>query len=218
MPVVPLHRMVLCVPCRRKLYDECGVVDEEHGLTEETCQGLYEYYKRQFNEVTEDAILEFSAAYKYSEEERNDLESYYTSFEGDMNAVFDHVMLSDVDDDGERFIDMLDRGIEEGRVEMYQKYKEWKDTFLKKTKARGGGKRKRLAKSKGQNGAKGKRQNEEGSLEQLILARRGGEQGGFASFAAKWGCDLDHGDDPISDAEFEKARARLETSKRKTDT
>ena len=53
--------------------------------------------------MSEDAINQLAAQYKGSDEERDDLLAAYEEFEGDMNGVYETVMLSSVLDDDERF-------------------------------------------------------------------------------------------------------------------
>lgn len=193
---------VLTDPEKRRIYDQTGCLDDED-MSEERFESLYEYYKKQFKEVTADAIEEFKASYQMSEEEMNDVLSYYDEFEGDMNAVFDHVMLSDPDVDSERFETYIDDALKDGRLSTcYAIYTSWKEKLKKKKKRRS---TKRVAGKKGTS-----------SMEDLcgaIMAKRN-HQNGLAAFAERFGCgNLD--DDPLaSDDAFQKASARLHAKKR----
>jgi DnaJ family protein C protein 9 len=196
---------VLIDPEKRKLYDETGCLDEEGVLSEEKFESLYEYYKKQFKEVTTDAIDEFKESYQHSEEEMNDVLGYYEEFEGNMQKVFDHVMLSDPDEDAERFQKYVDDGLKDGRLSYcYDAYTQWKEKCSKKKSTR----KKTLSRKKTKKGG------DEQSLEQMILARRQ-EHSGLGNFAKRFGCDL-MADDPLgSEEEFQKARARLDDARAK---
>lgn len=54
----------------------------------------------------------FCEKYKGSEEEKEDLLVVYEEFEGDMDGVYESVMLSDVIEDEERFRKIIDEVIE----------------------------------------------------------------------------------------------------------
>lgn len=54
--------------------------------------------------------------YRGSAEERADLLRYYNDFIGDMNRVFDWLMLSRPELDSHRFRDMLEQAIAQGMV------------------------------------------------------------------------------------------------------
>ena len=194
---------MLIDPEKRKLYDETGCLDEEGVLSEEKFESLYEYYKKQFKEVTVDAIDEFKKSYQHSEEEMNDVLGYYEEFEGKMQKVFDHVMLSDPDEDAERFQKYVDDALQDGRLSScYDAYTQWKEKCKKKPTKKKASSRKKI-----KNGG------DEQSLEQMILARRQ-EHSGLGTFAKRFGCDL-MADDPLgSEEEFQKARARLDDAAR----
>lgn len=201
---------VLTDPEKRRIYDQTGCLDDEDMLSEERFESLYEYYKKQFKEVTADAIEEFKASYQMSEEEMNDVLSYYDEFEGDMNAVFDHVMLSEPDVDSERFETYIDDALKDGRLSTcYTIYTSWKEKLKKK-------KNRRSSKSIAGKGAQKSGKKGASSMEDLcgaIMAKRN-QQNGLAAFAERFGCgNLD--DDPLaSEDAFQKASERLHAKKR----
>lgn len=72
--------------------------------------------------MSADAIERFAAEYRFSEEERDDVLAAYVAAEGDMDAVYEGVMLSNVLEDDERFRGIIDEAIEKGEVEGYKAY------------------------------------------------------------------------------------------------
>ncbi|KAI5302161.1 hypothetical protein KEM56_000973 [Ascosphaera pollenicola] len=87
-----------------------------------------------FNTTYKDAVLEatiekFKSEYKGSEEERRDLLKAYEIHEGDMDKVFNTVMLSEAatvhgEGDEARFSDIIWDAIEKGEVEEYRAFSE----------------------------------------------------------------------------------------------
>jgi DnaJ family protein C protein 9 len=206
---------VLSDPERRKLYDETGCVDqEEEAFSEDRCASLYEFYKKSFKEVTGDAIDKFKAGYKGSEEEMNDVLSYYEEFEGNMEAVFDHVMLSELEEDWERFASMIEDAVADGRLSSrFDSFDSWKNKME-------GRKRKTSRKRKKGRSKPSVGEGDLGDLTRAILARRSNARNdqsvsGLAAFGEKFGVDMSFGDDPLeSDEAFAKAQERM-LSKRK---
>lgn len=82
-----------------------------------------DFYRAQFADVvTAESIAAFKTSYQGSEEEKMAVLEAYVMFEGDMDAVFEHVMLSEVEADEERFRRWIDEEIEMKRVEGYERY------------------------------------------------------------------------------------------------
>jgi DnaJ homolog subfamily C member 9 len=106
---------------RRARYDLTGRTSET--LEEEGDFSWAEFYKSQFAEViTEEAIQKFKKEYQGGEEEKMAVIEAYVTFEGDMDAIFEEVMLSNPLEDEKRFRAMIDAEIEEKRVEAYPAY------------------------------------------------------------------------------------------------
>ncbi|KAK4183050.1 glycosyl hydrolase family 81-domain-containing protein [Podospora australis] len=112
---------ILSDPARRKRYDETGSTSE--AVVDSDGFSWTEFYAQQFQDaISEEAIEGFRKQYKGSDEEKDDLLAAYEEFEGDMDAVYETVMLSDVAEDDERFRKIIDEAIAEGKVEAYKKY------------------------------------------------------------------------------------------------
>ncbi|KAK4180262.1 hypothetical protein QBC36DRAFT_343051 [Triangularia setosa] len=112
---------ILSDPVRRKRYDETGSTSE--AVVDSEGFSWTEFYAAQYQDaISEEAIEAFRKKYKGSEEEKEDLLTVFEEFEGDMDAVYENVMLSDVMEDDERFRKIIDEAIEQGEVEGYKKY------------------------------------------------------------------------------------------------
>lgn len=70
------------------------------------------------------AVSDFQKKYQGSDEEKKDLLEAYEQHEGEMDGIYDSVMLSNVLDDDERFRAIIDQAIADGQVEKYPKYSE----------------------------------------------------------------------------------------------
>lgn len=109
---------------RRRRYDATGRTEES--LAEDSEEGEFDwaaFYREQFTEVvTAEKIEEFAREYKGSEEEREAVLRAYARCEGDMEALYEDIMLSDAEVDEERFRGIIDAAIESGEVEAFAKY------------------------------------------------------------------------------------------------
>jgi DnaJ family protein C protein 9 len=62
--------------------------------------------------------------YQASEEEKEDLLAAYNQYSGDMNKIYEVIMLSNPLDDEERFCAIFDKAIKDGEIEAMKKYTE----------------------------------------------------------------------------------------------
>lgn len=109
---------MLSEPSRRAFYDRTGSTSESlhHSAGGDDFDWM-DFYRSQFHEVVStDAIEKFAATYKDSEEEKDDILAAYTGGQGDMDHVYETVMLSDVAVDDERIRGILDEAIKVSRV------------------------------------------------------------------------------------------------------
>ncbi|KUI69511.1 hypothetical protein VM1G_05247 [Cytospora mali] len=191
---IALAYAVLSSPTRRAKYDATGSTSES--IVDSEGFNWSDFYRAQFADaISGDAIAQFSAAYKGSGEEKDDVLAAYEAHEGDMDGVYESVMLSSVLEDDERFRGIIDGAIEAGDVEAYRAYtKESRSKRQARVKAaqgeaaeaeeyakelgvhdklfgdkKGGGK---AAKGKGKGKAKGKENNGEDALAALIRGRQ----------------------------------------------
>ena len=108
---------------RRARYDATGRTEES---LEDDDDGPFDwatFYRAQYADVVTGAsIAAFSADYKGGEEERQALLDAYSRAEGNMDMVYEEVMLSDPLEDDERFRKILDAAIEKGEVVGFDKY------------------------------------------------------------------------------------------------
>jgi DnaJ family protein C protein 9 len=84
-----------------------------------------DFYREQLSAMLDTrAVSDFQKKYQGSDEEKKDLLEAYEQHEGDMDGIYDSVMLSNVLDDDERFRTIIDQAIADGEVEKYTKYSE----------------------------------------------------------------------------------------------
>lgn len=114
---------VLSDPRRRSRYDTTGRTNDTLHLDDEDDFNWSDFFRAQFEDlVSSDKIAAFKAEYQGSEEEKLDVIASYVTNEGDMDAIFEEVMLSNPLEDEERFRKMIDDEIDEKRVEAYEAY------------------------------------------------------------------------------------------------
>ncbi|KAK4454004.1 DnaJ domain-containing protein [Podospora aff. communis PSN243] len=222
---------VLSDPARRKRYDETGSTSE--AIIDSDGFSWSDYYRAQFQDaVSADAIKKFAAKYRNSDEEKDDILVAYEQFEGDMDGVYETVMLTDVLEDDERIRKIIDDAIASGDVEAYPKYtKETKKSKAARVRvAKGEGyEAMQLAKKLsvhdklfGKDGKKSEKESE-ASLAALIKAnqaRRG--EISLDALAEKYAPKTKSGkkrkpaaEPDISDAEFEAIQAKMQANKAK---
>lgn len=112
---------ILSDPARRKRYDATGSTSES--IVDSEGFNWSDFYREQFAEaISEDAINKFAAKYKKSDEEKDDILVAYEQHRGNMDSIYETVMLSDVLTDDERFRRIIDQAIKSGDVEAYKAY------------------------------------------------------------------------------------------------
>ncbi|KAF2674829.1 DnaJ-domain-containing protein [Microthyrium microscopicum] len=113
---------ILSDPRRRSRYDTTGRTTESLSVEDDDFNWS-DFFRAQFKEViTTEAIEQFKKEYQGSEEEKLAVIEAYVNGEGDMDALFEHVMLSNPLEDEDRFRAIIDNEIEEKRVEAYDAY------------------------------------------------------------------------------------------------
>lgn len=84
-----------------------------------------DFYREQFSSAIDvKALDKFKQEYQGSEEEEGDLLAAFEKYRGDMDKIYESVMLCNVLDDDERFRAIIDKAIADGKVEQYKKYSE----------------------------------------------------------------------------------------------
>lgn len=106
---------VLSDPARRKRYDETGSTSE--CIVDSEGFNWSDYYREQYKDsVSADTIEKFAKKYKGSDEEKDDILIAYEECEGDMDGIYERVILSDVLQDDERIREVINKAIEDGDV------------------------------------------------------------------------------------------------------
>lgn len=217
---IGLAYSVLSDPSRRKRYDATGSV--ENTLREDGDGFNWsDFYQEQYRDaVSENAIQEFAAKYKGSDEEKDDLLVAYEKYKGDMTKIYESVMVSNVLEDDDRFRSILDEAIASGDVEAYKAYtkesKKAKNARVKAAKEEAteaeeyakelGVHDKLFGGKKDKKGSKGKKGSSEDDLAALIRRNQEGRSGFLDKLAAKYaGGD----EDEPSEEAFQAAAAKL---------
>ena len=120
---------------RRKRYDTTGNTSESLNLEDDDFDWGDFFREQSAAMVDAVAIEKIKREYQGSEEEKDDILKVYEENEGDMDAIYEHIMCSSVLDDDERFRAIIDQAIKDKTVESYPKYtKETKAARKKRVK------------------------------------------------------------------------------------
>ncbi|TQN69732.1 DnaJ-like protein subfamily C member 9 [Colletotrichum shisoi] len=112
---------VLSDPARRNRYDSTGSTSES--IVDSEGFNWSDFYREQFRDaISADAIAKFAKKYKGSDEEKDDVLLAYTEHKGDMDKIYDTVMLSNVLEDDERFRTIIDDAITSKDVPTFKRY------------------------------------------------------------------------------------------------
>ncbi|CAG9943816.1 unnamed protein product [Clonostachys rosea f. rosea IK726] len=112
---------ILSDPARRKRYDQTGSTSES--IVDSDGFDWSDFYREQFKDsISADAIEKFAKQYKGSDEEKDDLLNAYEQSEGNMDGIYESVILSDVLEDDERFRQIIDQAIQDERVPNFSAY------------------------------------------------------------------------------------------------
>ncbi|KAL2872816.1 DnaJ domain protein [Aspergillus lucknowensis] len=108
---------------RRQRFDLTGSTAEAVDLDDDF--DWVDFYREQFSSAIDtNALDKFKKDYQGSAEEERDVLAAFETYEGDLDKVYESVMLCNVLDDDDRFRALIDKGIAEGAVEGYKKYTE----------------------------------------------------------------------------------------------
>ncbi|KAM4062984.1 DnaJ domain-containing protein [Hirsutella rhossiliensis] len=112
---------VLSDPARRKRYDATGSTAES--IVDSEGFNWSDFYREQYKDsVSADAIRKFAKKYKGSDEEKDDLLVAFEECEGDLDQVYERVMVSNVVEDDARFRRIIDEAIEKDDVPAFAAY------------------------------------------------------------------------------------------------
>ncbi|KAK0931705.1 hypothetical protein LTR29_016223 [Friedmanniomyces endolithicus] len=117
---------------RRKRYDATGNTSESLDLDNDDFDWTSFFREQYKSAVTEASINKFEDEYKGSEEERRHVLDAFQKAKGNMESMYQMVMLSDMVDDEDRFRVIIDEAIASGRAEAYRKYTGESETSRRK--------------------------------------------------------------------------------------
>ncbi|KAH8699224.1 DnaJ domain protein [Talaromyces proteolyticus] len=107
---------------RRRRYDLTGNTSESLDLEDDDFDWA-QFYQEQFSGMVDaSAIDKIKKEYQGSDQEREDLLAAFEQFEGDLDRVYEVIMLSSVIDDDERFRAIIDKAIADEEVQAWKKY------------------------------------------------------------------------------------------------
>ncbi|KAI1387493.1 DnaJ domain-containing protein [Hypoxylon trugodes] len=228
---------VLSDPIRRKRYDETGSTSES--IVDSDGFSWSDFYREQFRDtITADAIEKFAKQYKGSDEEKDDVLVAYEEHKGNMDGIYESVMLSNVLEDDERFRAIIDEAIAEEDVPAFKAYtkesKKSKEARVKAARQESteaeeyakelgvhdklfGGKNKKDSKGKSKKGSS------EDDLAALIRQNQQGRSSFLDNLAAKYGAAPSGKkgkkrtvtEEEPSEEAFQAAAARLKKGRKK---
>lgn len=108
---------------RRRRYDTTGSTAESLDLDEDDSFNWADYFRSQYaNVVNGSAIDKLKAEYQGGEEERQDILAAYRKSEGNMDVIYETVLLSNPLDDDDRFRKIIQNAIDSQEVDDYPKF------------------------------------------------------------------------------------------------
>ena len=119
---------------RKSRYDRTGSTKEAAELDDDDFNWK-DFFDGLDKKVDEDAIKQFQKEYQGSDEEKDDVLAAYTKFKGNMDQVYEHVMLSNVLQDDERFRGIITEAIDKEEVVAYNAYTQ-ESVVRRKTRTR----------------------------------------------------------------------------------
>ncbi|KAI5865938.1 DnaJ domain-containing protein [Durotheca rogersii] len=226
---------VLSDPARRKRYDDTGSTSES--IVDSDGFSWSDFYRSQFDATTlSQAVEEFAKEYKGSDEERDDLLAAYRESKGKMDRIYGTVMLSDVQEDDERFRSIIDDAIAKNEVPAFKSYtheskksregrvkKAQKESVEAEEHAKELGIHDKLFGNKTKKDGKGKKGSSEDDLAALIRSRQRDREDMLDNLAAKYGATTSTkkgkkraspSEEPSEEA-FQAAAARLKKGRKK---
>ena len=194
---------------KRKRYDQYGD-DGEDDFTSTEWVNAYEYYRAMHPEITKQDFRGFAERYKNSEEEQEDLISFYEEMEGDISTILQCIMCSE-NEDLPRFIEFYEASIASGDIESTPLFQVSKTNTVQLDDEREEAKaeKNKIKKAKKKGGKENTVNSGAGdmaSLESMILAKRNNAGGGFLNYMQSKYCEGEDEDLPDESA-FERAAA-----------
>jgi len=116
---------VLSDESKRASYDRTGSLDAAEGLSGESFDELYSYFRDKFKEVTPADLDDYESQFRGSPEERRELFELYARFRGSMEKVFEWLVCSDPARDSHRFAADIRRGIAAKELESHPGFERW---------------------------------------------------------------------------------------------
>lgn len=113
---------LLSDPARRQRFDTTGSTADVLFADDDTFSWADFYRDRYADVITDESIAAFEKEYKGSAEERTAVLAMYAAVQGNMNRLFERVMLAEVIEDEARFRRIIDAAIASGEAEALDAY------------------------------------------------------------------------------------------------
>ncbi|EOR02757.1 DnaJ-like protein subfamily C member 9 [Wallemia ichthyophaga EXF-994] len=121
---------------KREQYDKTGRTSSiDLGVDIGEDYSWEDYFDDLFERVTWEALAEDRERYQGSQDELNDLKHAYETCDGDLDAIFANIPHASVLDDEQRFIDILQREIDGGRLAHSKKFVRSSKPVARKSRA-----------------------------------------------------------------------------------
>ncbi|OCK78356.1 DnaJ domain-containing protein [Lepidopterella palustris CBS 459.81] len=212
---------------RRKRYDVTGRTEDSVHLEDDDDFDWMTFFREQWEDVvTPETISKFQSEYQGSDEEKNALLEAYEQFKGNMNKIYQVIMLSNPLNDEDRFRAILDAEIEAGNITAHKKYTEESEASRKRriSKARKEAEeadeslKELTAKKNSQARGSKSKGNSMDDLAALIQQRQKGRESNFfadleAKYAPKKGKKRSAPDGEPPEEAFQKMGERIKKSK-----
>ena len=103
---------------KRKVYDETGEVDDSDATQ---LRNFMAFWRSVFPKFTKKDIDAFENKYKYSSEEKEDIKKYYLEFEGNMDKIFEWLMLAQISEEN-RYREVIQQMIDSEEVPPFKAF------------------------------------------------------------------------------------------------
>lgn len=102
---------------KRKIYDECGTIDEDTDIL----TNWLSYWRNMFKKISTEDIENYKKEYLGSDTEKYDIKKAYIASKGDMNHIFEMVPFSNCENES-RIIEVVREMVDNGEVEEFESF------------------------------------------------------------------------------------------------
>ncbi|KAJ1609935.1 putative DNAJ protein-like [Cryptosporidium canis] len=182
----------------RKIYDETGIID---GDENNRFDDIIDYFRQFTQKISERDIQEYKEKYNGSEDEWDDVSSFYLRFGGNCKLLLEYIPFSEPGDI-EYYITMIENGINEGKLPKKKIFRDSiKELHIQARKWKTRAKQERLKSLK--------------NMEDLVRAIQSSSKKRMGSFANILHKFDDKDQEEIDERKFQEIQENLVKNKRK---